>query len=368
MQRSLHRRSGFTLVELLVVIAIIGVMVGLLLPAVQAAREAARRMQCSNNLKQMGLGIHNYESTYKQLPPRRGGSDGQSADSARIGGNFRRVSGFVWLLPFIEQTALADQIAAGGTLSDGTVIAPGGPAGWFTSNPGYDPWKTQIPTYLCPSDLNPGRQGNTAGNSYAFSVGDSMGTNWNSNDYNSRGPWGSSHRVRGLRDTTDGLSNTIAMSERPWPGGNHGLQTAAGHLYRGVTVVHPAVLTSPATCLTNAVGTQLVPGVQFKARFGSLWTDAQVERVGFNTVLAPNAVSCVSDANTNADSPGGAVNAGSYHPGGVNALLMDGSVRFISDNINTGNTALPPVAGGPSPYGVWGALGSASGGETVTLD
>jgi len=366
MQRSSRRRGGFTLVELLVVIAIIGVMVGLLLPAVQAAREAARRMQCSNHLKQMGLAIHNYESTYKQLLPRRGGSGG--IGNPRIDGNFRRVSGFIWMLPFIEQTALTERIAAGETLSDGTVIAPGGPAGWFTTNPGYDPWKTQIPTYLCPSDLNPGQRGNTAGNSYAFSLGDSMGTNWNTNDYNSRGPWGSSHRVRGFRDTTDGLSNTIAMSERPWPGGNIGLTTAAGQLYRGVTVVHPAVLTSPATCLTNVTGQQLVPGVQFKARFSSIWTDAQAEVVCFNTVLAPNSVSCVGDASTTADSTGGALSAGSFHPGGVNVMMLDGSVRFISDNINTGNTSLPPVAGGPSPYGVWGALGSASGGETVTLD
>jgi len=364
-----RRRAGFTLVELLVVIAIIGVMVGLLLPAVQAAREAARRMQCSNNLKQMGLGIHNYESTYSQLLPRRGGSNG-GGDQRRHDGNYRRVSGFVWMLPFIEQTAMAEQIAAGKTLSDGRVIPPGGPAGWFRDAE-WQPWRTQVPTYLCPSDLNPGPRDNTAGNSYAFSLGDSMGgsPNWNTNDYNSRGIFGSSHRVRGFRDATDGLSNTIAMSERPWPGGDLGLRTAAaGERAKGATVVHPAVLTSPASCLANAAGNQLVPGVQFKAKFGSLWTDAQVECVGFNTVLAPNSVSCVSDASGTADSAGGALNAGSFHPGGVNALLMDGSVRFISDSINTGNTSLPPVTGGISPYGVWGALGSASGGETVTLD
>lgn len=368
MQLTSRKRGGFTLVELLVVIAIIGVMVGLLLPAVQAAREAARRMQCSNNLKQMGLAIHNYESTYKQILPRRGGTAG-GGDSGRHDGNYRRVSGFVFMLGFIEQTAMAEQVASGMTLSDGRVIPPGGPAGWF-GHAEWQPWRTQVPTFLCPSDLNPGQQGNTAGNSYAFSLGDSMGgaTNWNSDNYDARGIWGCSGRVRRFRDATDGLSNTIAMSERPYPKGNFGPRTAAGEMHKGVTVIHPAVLTSPATCLTNAVGLQLVPGVQFKARFGSLWTDAQIERVGFNTVLAPNAVSCVSDANTNADSPGGVANAGSYHPGGVNALLMDGSVRFISDNINTGNTSLPPVAGGPSPYGVWGALGSASGGETFTLD
>jgi prepilin-type processing-associated H-X9-DG protein len=215
--------------------------------------------------------------------------------------------------------------------------------------------------------LNPGQQGNTAGNSYAFSIGDSMGTNWNSDNFNSRGPFGSSGLVRRFRDVTDGLSNTVAMSERPWPMGNYGIRTSAGEKFLGLTVVQPTVMTSPVTCLANAVGIQVLPGAQIKARFGSLWTDAQVERVGFNTVLAPNSVSCTNDANVNADSTGGAMNAGSYHPGGVNVVLMDGSVRFITSSINTGNTALPPVAGGPSPYGIWGALGSINGGESNLL-
>lgn len=360
-----RRHDGFTLVELLVVIAIIGVMVGLLLPAVQAAREAARRMQCSNNLKQMGLGIHNYESTFKQVLPRRGGTAG-GGNPARFDGNYRRVSGFIFMLGFIEQTALADQIAAGATLSNGHVIPPGGPAGWY-GNALWQPWRTQVPTFLCPSDLNPGQRGNTAGNSYAFSIGDSMNPNWNTDNYDSRGPFGQSARVRRFRDVIDGLSNTVAMSERPWPMGNFGIRTAAGEKFLGVTVVHPAVMTSPVTCLTNAAGTQLVPGVQYKARFGSLWTDAQVERVGFNTVLAPNSVSCTNDANVNADSTGGAINAGSYHPGGVNVLMMDASVKFITSSIDTGNTSLPPVTGGPSPYGIWGALGSINGGEPNRL-
>lgn len=366
MRFSSSRRDGFTLVELLVVIAIIGVMVGLLLPAVQAAREAARRMQCSNNLKQMGLAIHNYESTYNQVVPRRGGTMG-GGNAARFDGNYRRVSGFIFMLPFIEQTALADQIATGATLSNGWVIPPGGPAGWF-GHAEWIPWRTQVPTYLCPSDLNPGQQGNTAGNSYAFSNGDAMHVNWNTDDYNGRGPFGQSLRVRRFRDVIDGLSNTVAMSERPWPNGNIGITNASNQRSVGVTVVHPTVMTSPVTCLTNAVGGRLVPGVQFKARFGSLWTDAQMERVGFNTILAPNSLSCVNDNNPNADSTGGALTAGSYHPGGVNAVMMDGSVRFFSNSIDTGNTALPPVTGGLSPYGIWGALGSINGGEVNLLN
>src|SRR5690606_35651696 len=123
-------RSGFTLVELLVVIAIIGVLVALLLPAVQQAREAARRMQCSNNLKQMGLALHNYHDTYGSFPPRATGTThGPNGDSHNNG----RLNGLIPLLPFLEQGAMYDRIATG----DGT-RAPFGPATWI----GWEPWNT----------------------------------------------------------------------------------------------------------------------------------------------------------------------------------------------------------------------------------
>ncbi|MGB0762300.1 MAG: DUF1559 domain-containing protein, partial [Rubripirellula sp.] len=110
-----NSRSGFTLVELLVVIAIIGVLVGLLLPAVQAAREAARRMSCSNNFKQIGLGIHNYHSTYKQLPTQGAGTGelivpGHYAHNSSVRNN-QSLSFLVGLLPFIEQQALWEEIS-----------------------------------------------------------------------------------------------------------------------------------------------------------------------------------------------------------------------------------------------------------------
>ena len=189
-------REGFTLVELLVVIAIIGVLVGLLLPAVQAAREAARRMSCSNNFKQIGLGFHNYHSAFDQLPMVRGGTALQSGNNnpdSRIpratgtnalgGNNLHNLSALVGLTPFIEQQAIWEQIS-----NSFTVREPASAAGNWVFNPmgpnpdislaqhgnyQYDPWLTNIPTLRCPSDPGIGlpAQGRT---NYGVSLGDSI--------------------------------------------------------------------------------------------------------------------------------------------------------------------------------------------------
>ncbi len=244
--------KGFTLVELLVVIAIIGILVGLLLPAVQQAREAARRMQCSNNLKQMGLALHNYESAFKAIPPRRGGSNFPdiAADPPRIRSNYYRKSAFIPLLAFIEQSALANIVDSGYT-SGSNVFPPAGPAGWYGG--GYTPWGTQVSTYLCPSDLTPRIQaGQNGRNSYAFSLGDTMMSH-NSNTVDMRGAFSATFFRRGFRDFTDGLSNTIGVSERVWST-NFGLrQTGTDEIRMGTAVV-PTVSTNPGTCLAAAVG------------------------------------------------------------------------------------------------------------------
>ncbi|HYN27966.1 MAG TPA: DUF1559 domain-containing protein, partial [Burkholderiales bacterium] len=160
--------------ELLVVIAIIGVLVALLLPAVQAAREAARRTQCGNNLKQVGLALHNYHDVYGVFPPRRGGTAGGN-NTLRFDGNYDRKSVFIFVLPFLEQQPMADQIRAGNvTDTNGNVIWPDGPAGWY-GNANWKPWSTQLKVVVCPSDKILGLgTGNNAKNSYAFSIGDSI--------------------------------------------------------------------------------------------------------------------------------------------------------------------------------------------------
>ena len=183
-------KSAFTLVELLVVIAIIGVLVGLLLPAVQAAREASRRMSCSNNFKQIGLAIHNYHSAYRQLPMQGHGTGwadkvADSSEAASIGpaGHSRlELSALAGMLPFMEQQALWEQISNPFLIQNGSGAgqrySPMGPNPLMTlaqhsANGQYDPWLTEIPAFRCPSDPGVGlpSQGRT---NYAVCLGDSL--------------------------------------------------------------------------------------------------------------------------------------------------------------------------------------------------
>lgn len=365
------RRAGFTLVELLVVIAIIGILVGLLLPAVQAAREAARRMQCSNSLKQLGLSLHNYESTFKRFPARKNGTSTGFAGTVRTTSNGGRLSGFVALLPYVEQTAMFNQIQAGDptgtatttTAAGGPVVAPGGPAAWAD----WSVWNRSPGFLTCPSDGTVFNQpAQTRVNSYAFSVGDDVtavrdGTNV-------RGAFPATIGVR-ISEIVDGTSNTVAFSERLRA--NFGLTTVVANqieIGHGTATGVAGMATAPALCLTRAAGRFFNAGQVVKGRFGSLWTDGQAERVAFNTALAPNRPGCTDDSDPNADSVNVVAPASSRHTGGVNVALCDGSVRFITDSIDTGNTTIGQPDSGPSNWGVWGALGSKSGGDQSALN
>jgi prepilin-type processing-associated H-X9-DG protein len=121
--------------------------------------------------------------------------------------------------------------------------------------------------------------------------------------------------------------------------------------------------TSPGNCRTTTNGQFFNSSVTVKGRHGTVWTDGQAERVGFNTILAPNSPSCAEGSDPNADSANTVLSASSRHEGGVHCLMADGAVRFVTENIDTGNLGVGPNGNGPSPYGVWGAMGSKSGGE-----
>lgn len=181
-------------------------------------------------------------------------------------------------------------------------------------------------------------------------------------------------RCFGVRDVTDGTSNTIAMSERikgNWASGAPGTGWDTSGNVRantGVAAMTTGISTSPAVCFTTVGNGRYLPGINTKAKFGTLWHDGQAERVGFQTILPPNSPSCTEDDNGNADSGNSVLSASSRHTGGVHVLFCDGSVKFVSDNINTGNLSAAPTTNGPSPYGVWGALGSRAGEEAIPND
>jgi prepilin-type processing-associated H-X9-DG protein len=334
----------------LVVIAIIGILIALLLPAVQAAREAARRSQCSNNLKQLGLALHNYHDTYGKLPCLMGGGTTASPSAGWV-------NPLVMLLPYVEQTALWNQISSPSTFNK-TQYPPFGDRPWHTN---YLPWRANIPAYHCPSDgeaLNksatqPGR------NNYCMSVGDYTPT------YNAdpnRGPFGCKKWLS-FASIRDGLSNTIAMSERCICADQNMIK--GGIATNQTSAVAPSsgspTSNNPAACLsTRGTGGRYASGPSTQKSSGLSWAEGVPGRSQINTILPPNAPSCNSESWVYGPM---LVPPTSYHPGGAMTLKCDGSVAFVSETINTGNLSLGTQISGPSNYGVWGAMGSRAGGE-----
>lgn len=343
---------AFTLVELLVVIAIIGILIALLLPAVQAAREAARRSQCSNNLKQAGLALHEYHAALQSFPFRQGGTSSGGCGPS----NCERRSGWISLLPFMEQAPLYQQISN----PQGSFNA-WGPHPWENT---YQPWQVQVGTLLCPSDDGGRRKGTTevGRTNYCFSIGDSIGPisgvigDGNNNMSNPRGIFGRHGGAR-IADIRDGTSNTIALSEKV-------IGQEARAIMGGVARSMGSVNTDPTTCLALKDQNGLyVSAADVQAWSGRRWNDGIPVYNGFTTVLPPNSPTCM---NGTGDNDWGVFPPTSYHPGGVMGLMADGAVRFISETINTGNLAAPSVYAGASPYGVWGAMGTKKGGEAIS--
>jgi prepilin-type N-terminal cleavage/methylation domain-containing protein len=310
-------RTAFTLIELLVVIAIIAILVSLLLPAVQQAREAARRTQCRNNLKQLGLALHNYASTHTVFPA-----------SCFIDGNriSQPWSAHAQLLPFLEGGNQYARINFSLGYHD---------AGNKSNFPPNGIAAQKVPVFLCPSDVNDRVRNNTSGVpehyplTYALSVGQYLV--WNPVGGGEGGAaFAPNARIRD-RDFTDGMSNTLGISEvKAWQPRIH-------------DATLPAVApTSPLTVSST------VSGGAFGTTGHTEWVCGRAIHTGFTTTFGPNTVVPYSNAGQMLDvdvcssregasataATFGIITSRSYHTGTVNGLLMDGSVRSFSSNID----------------------------------
>jgi prepilin-type N-terminal cleavage/methylation domain-containing protein len=342
---SSSKKSGFTLVELLVVIAIIGILVALLLPAVQSAREAARRTQCTNNLKQIGIALHNYHDTFKSFPFGKGPSYAGAAGYARW-------SSHALLLPFMEQIPLHSSIDfryAPATPGMGGVINFM-PAYTNPGNINLVASQTFVQGFLCPSDGSSGGGPWPGQNNYAANQGgwlcDRSDTPAAPGDIApgelQTGVLYYLSQIR-MASITDGASNTAAFSERlrgnGGPNPKRDLfvmanQTSLQATYQTCTATNP----NTATPLTS--------------KWGWSWVMGENCCTLYNHVSGPNTISCAGlpfpGTMTNMAMQ---VSASSNHPGGVLVLLCDASVRFIPQTVD---------------LSTWRAIGTRAGGESNT--
>lgn len=363
-------RQAFTLVELLVVIAIIGILVGLLLPAVQAAREAARRMQCSNNLKQLALAAHNYESSNRRFPSMECGTG-----TAAGGGQFYSMSGWYAMLPYVEQVSLYNALS---TLNVApwdyhpTVLNNGIPKNILN---------TRLSFLECPSDagstdpstvaltLTMTSYGMCTGDNYAMSKLPGEASNASlanqKQAIRNRGLFGRGD-YPSIGSVSDGTSNTVMLAERSRP---HQKNSKGAALF---LLADPTSM-PPQACKVNWAGNRYtddsliyindsMPG--YRGMAGNAYYTA------VSTILSPNSAVCVVSAGDSPLDAGGIWSATSEHTGGVQAAMCDGSVRFVSDSIDAGNASIAAptgTGGGFSPYGVWGALGTKASGEVAAV-
>ncbi len=316
-----QRRRGFTLIELLVVIAIIAILIALLVPAVQKVRDAAARAQCSNNLKQLGLAMHGYHDTYKKFP----------RNYLQVGNNaWEALSANYFLLPFIEQTALYNQ---------GQANLKNWP--WMYNNL----MNTPLSVFQCPAARPAPARGTNPngwdgpGTNYAWSTGSSIYTVWAGNSFNGMIAY---QADRNMAFVTDGLSNTLLAAEIL--SGDNASGTSGMYPY-DVFYVGNGLFNAvknpdfPTQAELDAIGSAAKTSpIGMRSNNGTMWAWYAASQSTLNTAAPPNWNWPTAGGDC---CPGGAHDWGvgivpprSTHSGGVNAVLGDGSVRFITNDIN----------------------------------
>ncbi len=325
-------RRAFTLVELLVVIAIIGILIALLLPAVQAAREASRRMGCANNLKQLGLALHDFNDAVGHLPS---GADAKPFPAAPTHPhNFYRWSALVHLLPYLEQSNTYNQL---------DLSLPLYGANFQVTSENKAAVALVLPLFLCPSDKQEAVTEGFGPTNYAVGTGTGTG---GGTPFDTDGPFFVNSQTR-LADVTDGTSNTAFMSESLLGEGPEGTTDATVMDFRRD---YAFFLSAP---LTDALCSKPVT-YNYSNRRGFSWANGEYRCGFYNHYYTPNRAvfDCIGvqifGAIEKRQAPFGWRTARSNHPGAVNLLLGDGSVRPVRDEIDPA---------------VWRALATRDGGE-----
>jgi prepilin-type N-terminal cleavage/methylation domain-containing protein/prepilin-type processing-associated H-X9-DG protein len=332
-------RAAFTLVELLVVIAIIGILIALLLPAVQAAREAARRSQCTNNLKQIGIAAQNYHDAILAFPPLgTGPQTSGEISTVNISGKkayHGQIGYLVLLAPYMEQTTIYNEI--------NWTIAP---QPW---NTGYRPWFNEIPSLLCPSDILCPTQASKSFNGVKYQMGHNnykgcLGTTVNNDQW---GPTNGVFQIDGfgkiaMRDVIDGSSHTLLAGERCQGNSRNRHETKSGIAlfagFAGMATMVGEYNTGYVTCLATAPAGALnynaAQPVETTGNWyaGERWCDGASYYSGVSAIIPPNGPSCLTSKTH--DREAGIFTLSSRHPGGALVCMVDGHVQFLTDDMD----------------------------------